>query len=268
MNKRLIKLLSTRSWEIRGGQMLDTYNQQIHNFVSCTIRTNINTANHHFIVMEEPQVMTPKRTEFGKQVRKDYESGNISMSRHDMTTMEPRTDGVSNTLTSVQKDNYLCIPEATKKGYAEAYEGDSVNIGFPSSKTRRGKVGHQMCNTLDTGCQQGVVVPINSYGEGICRTIKAQYSQSSRANFNRQDALGATGVADSRYRIRKLTPRECFRLMGVDDANIDKIQASGISNSQQYKMAGNSIVVDNLYHIFRTMFVDKPTRQLKQLTLF
>lgn len=167
-----------------------------------------------------------------------------------------------------RKDTYLCIPEATKKGYAEAYEGDSVNIGFPSSKTRRGKVGHQMCNTLDTGCQQGVVVPINSDGEGNCRTIKAQYSQSSRANFNRQDALGATGVADSRYRIRKLTPRECFRLMGVDDADIDKIQAAGISNSQQYKMAGNSIVVDNLYHIFRTMFVDKPTKQVKQLTLF
>lgn len=137
--------------------------------------------------------MTPKRTEFGKQVRKDYESGNLSISRHDMTTMEPRTDGVSNTLTSVHKDNYLCTPEATKS------------------------------------CQQGVV---------------------------------------TNYRIRKLTPRECFRLMGVDDTDIDKIQAAGISNSQQYKMAGNSIVVDNLYHIFRTMFVDKPTRQLKQLTLF
>lgn len=229
------------------------------------IATAVTTGFHPSIA--EPQVMTPKRTEFGKQVRKDYESGNLSMSRHDMTTMEPRTDGVSNTLTSVQKDNYLCIPEATKKGYAEAYEGDSVNIGFPSSKTRRGKVGHQMCNTLDTGCQQGVVVPINPDGE-CSRTIKAQYANSSRANFCRQDALGATGVADSRYRIRKLTPRECFRLMGVDDADIDKIQAAGISNSQQYKMAGNSIVVDNLYHIFRTMFVDKPTKQVKQLTLF
>ena len=101
------------------------------------------------------------------------------------------------------------------------------------------------------------------------------------------------------YRIRKLTPRECFRLMGVDDADIDKIQLypfgadieypayshkerlanmseeekrvlmrKGISNSQQYKLAGNSIVVDVLYHIFRTMFVDKPTKQVKQLTLF
>ena len=58
-----------------------------------------------------------------------------------------------------------------------------------------------------------------------------------------------------KFRIRKLTPRECFRLMGVDDADIDKIQAAGISNSAQYKLAGNSIVVDVLYHIFRKMFV-------------
>ena len=215
--------------------MLDTYNQQIHNFVSCTIRTNINTANHHFIVMEEPicvamcgrnpdnpsergksdgrykqrlepnmrgvantitsvqkdcmvaepQVMTPKRTEFGKAIRNQYESGDVKMSRHDMTTMVPREDGVSNTLTSVQKDNYLTLPHA-----------------------------------------------------------------------------------DVKYRIRKLTPRECFRLMGVDDADIDKIQAAGISNSQQYKMVGNSIVVDTIAHILRKLYIDKGKKQAKQLTLF
>lgn len=71
----------------------------------------------------EPQVLTPKRTEFGKAIRKQYESHEIEMSRHDMTTMEPRTDGISNTLTSVQKDNYLAIPEATSKGYAEGIRG-------------------------------------------------------------------------------------------------------------------------------------------------
>ena len=59
-----------------------------------------------------------------------------------------------------------------------------------------------------------------------------------------------------KFRIRKLTPRECFRLMGVDDKDIDKIQASGVSNSSQYKLAGNSIVVDVLFHIFRKMFID------------
>ena len=57
------------------------------------------------------------------------------------------------------------------------------------------------------------------------------------------------------YFIRKLTPRECFRLMGVSDADIDKIQAAGISKSQQYKMAGNSIVVNCLAAIFRQLFI-------------
>jgi len=70
-----------------------------------------------------------------------------------------------------------------------------------------------------------------------------------------------------KFRIRKLTPRECFRLMGVDDADIDKMQATGLSNSAQYKLAGNSIVVDVLYHLFRKMFIEKETES-QQLTLF
>ena len=111
----------------------------------------------------------------------------------------------------------LKIKEATKQGYDIAADGDSVNLSNPNSSTRRGRVGKQIANTLDTGCLQGVV---------------------------------------TQYRIRKLTPRECFRLMGVDEINIDKIQAAGISNSQQFKLAGNSIVVDNLFHIFRTLFSD------------
>ena len=56
------------------------------------------------------------------------------------------------------------------------------------------------------------------------------------------------------FRIRKLTPRECFRLMGMRDADIDKIQEAGISNTQQYKLAGNSIVVDVLEAIFKNLF--------------
>ena len=75
-----------------------------------------------------------------------------------------------------------------------------------------------------------------------------------------------------KFRIRKLTPRECFRLMGVDDADIDKIQASGISNSGQYKLAGNSIVVDVLFHLFRKMFIETGPEDFRgepeQLSLF
>lgn len=209
-----------------------------------------------------------------------------------MQKLEPRTDGVSNTLTSVQKDNYLAIPEPTRKGYAEAYEGDSVNFAVPNSKTRRGRVAKQMANTLDTGCQQGVVEKwqtvvgnkqLNSFrgsvdGESPCITSAcgagggmtpmltyADLETTKTKEFIEQ----VRGHEEMRYRIRKLTPRECFRLMGVDDADIDKIQGAGISNSQQYKMAGNSIVVDTLYHLFHKLFVDKDCeREGYQQSLF
>ena len=59
---------------------------------------------------------------------------------------------------------------------------------------------------------------------------------------------------EENFRIRKLTPRECFRLMGMRDDDIDKIQNAGISNTQQYKLAGNSIVVDVLEAIFKNLF--------------
>lgn len=71
-----------------------------------------------------------------------------------------------------------------------------------------------------------------------------------------------------RYRIRKLTPRECFRLMDVDDADIDKIQAAGIAKTRQYKLAGNSIVVSCLFHLFEAMFFPVKKPAVIQLELF
>lgn len=79
-------------------------------------------------------------------------------------------------------------------------------------------------------------------------------------------------IQPPKYRIRKLTCREAFRLMGVDDKDIDTIQAAGISNSRQYQLAGNSIVVDVLYYLMRNMFIEqdieKTTNNNGQLTLF
>lgn len=124
----------------------------------------------------EPQCLTPKRTEYGKAIRKKYEAHEVTEQRKNIQKLEPRTDGVTNTLTSVQKDNMLCEPS---------------------------------------------------------------------------------------FRIRKLTERECFRLMGCDEQTIDKIQASGVSRSQQYKLAGNSIVVDVLTAIFDKMFVHTEITELK-----
>ena len=88
---------------------------------------------------------------------------------------------------------------------------------------------------------------------------------TKQTNFNLPPELQG-----KKFRIRKLTPRECFRLMGVDDPDIDKIQAAGISNSAQYKLAGNSIVVDVLYHIFRKAFIqpEADLQQGSQLSLF
>ena len=240
----------------------------------------------------EPNVLTHKRTEFGKAIRKKYESHEIEMSRHDMTTMEPRTDGVSNTLTSVQKDNYLAIPGATSKGYAEVHEGDSVNLAVPNSQTRRGRVGKQIANTLDTGCQQGVVEKWQSVvGNKQMNPFRGSVDEESPCITSACGAGGGMtpmvtdadlettkskefieqirGHEELRYRIRKLTPRECFRLMGVDDADIDKLMNASISNSQLYKCAGNSIVVDVLYHLFRKLYVDKGCEQENfQQTLF
>ena len=97
------------------------------------------------------------------------------------------------------------VKEATKQGYAEAEVGDSINLSHPNSKTRRGRVGKQIANTLLTGENQGVVEPD--------------------------------------FRIRKLTPRECWRLQGFPDWAFDKAQEVN-SNSQLYKQAGNSVTVN------------------------
>lgn len=110
-------------------------------------------------------------------------------------------------------------------------------------------------------------------------TIKTVYGFTVMCFLRRTDQLLIKNMAKDfndklpselrgkKFRIRKLTPRECFRLMGVDDADIDKMQAAGISDSAQYKLAGNSIVVDVLYHIFRKMFLQTENED-QQLTLF
>lgn len=101
-------------------------------------------------------------------------------------------------------------------------------------------------------------------GEGITRALKSTDGSGNipkiindMANETTKPTLNLPEeLKGKKFRIRKLTPRECFRLMGVDDVNIDKIQAAGISNSGQYKLAGNSIVVDVLFHLFRKMFIE------------
>lgn len=112
----------------------------------------------------------------------------------------------------------LIVKEATKKGYDIAYPGDSVNYAVPDSKTRRGRVGKEIANTLDTGCQQGVVT---------------------------EDC-----------ELRRLTPREAFRLQAFPDWAFDKA-AEVNSDSQLYKQAGNSVTVNVIYEIAKRLGVDE-----------
>jgi DNA (cytosine-5)-methyltransferase 1 len=99
----------------------------------------------------------------------------------------------------------VAIKEATKKGYVEANVGDGIYLNFPNSTTRRGRVGKGIVGTLDTGCQ--------------------------------------VGTLDSNYRIRRLTPRECFRLQGFPDELFEEAQAVN-SDAQLYKQAGNAVTVN------------------------
>lgn len=103
------------------------------------------------------------------------------------------------------------IREATKKGYDIARCGDSINLSFPESKTRRGRVGKDLATTLETSCNQGT-------------------------------AFAGCGL------IRRLTPRECWRLQGFTDEMFDKARAVN-SDNQLYRQAGNSVTVPVIYAI-------------------
>lgn len=207
----------------------------------------------------ESQVLTPKRTAYGKQIRKAYESGQIQESRHNMTKLEPRKDDISNTLTTVQKDNLLLenvkIRQATKDGSIECEIGGCFDASYPNSQTRRGRVQDKgnTCPTLTAQNQE--VVRIEKVGQissngSQCGTVVSDNGIS--ANL----VAGTHGYANShiatQYRIRKLTPRECGRLMGVSDKDIDKMAVVN-SNTQLYKQFGNSIVVDVMCAMFKNL---------------
>ena len=115
------------------------------------------------------------------------------------------------------QQSYLKVKVANKKGYEEASPGDYVNITYPGSKTKRGRVGNGVAHTLTCGDGNAVIT--------------------------------------ENVRIRKLTPRECLRLMGWKDEQIDKIVAAKISGTQQYRQAGNGIVVQVLESIFKALFL-------------
>lgn len=170
----------------------------------CNALTTVQKDNY----ILEPAALRPERTEYGKQIRKSYENGEITEKRSNMCKLAPRNDGITNTLTTVQKDNYIREP------------ADPLIIGSLQKNAAVKSDGVAPCLTASLGLGGGqtpVLMP-------------------SAAPF----------------RIRKLTPRECWRLQGFTDEDFDRA-AVGASNSQLYKMAGNSIAVPCLEAIFRNL---------------
>ena len=148
--------------------------------------------------------------------------GNLDIKGHDSIKRIYSQEGLSPTLTDMQGGNRqpkILVKNATKKGYTEAFEGDSINLAYPNSKTRRGRVGHQVSQTLTVNNNMAVL--------------------------------------ESKERIRKLTPKECWRLMGFSDNDFEKAANIPTSNTQLYKQAGNSIVVKVLEKIFINLLDNK-----------
>ena len=201
------------------------------------------------------------------------------------------------------EDPYIKIKSATSKGYEEATEYDSINFSVPNSETRRGRVGKGVAQTLDTGCQQGVLIGDYRTDEGFrwrkdgnSSAIMAMMRDTWKDNFTGQNPpiikyndkrLNETleknnlpkgdikaidtynkKVQDNAptltephhnttrlwdgYKIRRLTPRECFRLMDFPDTF-----TWPVSDSQAYKQAGNSIVVNVLCKIINNFKINK-----------
>lgn len=210
------------------------------------------------------------------------------------------------------------IKEATKKGYTEAEVGDSVNLSFSESKTRRGRVGKGVAQTLDCNCKQGVVEPIAYDEQNKClrkdgtvgtlttdgsspkhnnRVIEPTYELSpqmkryivagdnkykvneNNLQLNRDIACAKTTREGSTradasdyispdredncqlkmgedlmpYRIRKLTPKECFRLMGVKDEDYYKVLYGDVPIEYIYKMENRTLKKEQWKILWRYM---------------
>lgn len=186
-------------------------------------------------VLEYPedthQILRPVRTEYGKEIRKQYELGEVKESRHHMTELQPREACISNTLTTVQKDNLLLESKINIEKDLKFIGGIGNKdwVGDGKINSRNFPQGNRVYDSEGIACTQ------TSQGGGI-------------GSF--------TGLyLEPQFRIRKLTPKECWRLMGMNDKHFDKCVEMGICNSQLYKQAGNSIVVDVLEYIFKELFI-------------
>lgn len=198
----------------------------------------------------EPQVLRAERTEYGKAIRKQYEAGEIDEKIGNMREMKPRTDGITNAITTVQKDNYV----------AEPIIYDDYNSRISSDQ--------DAINTLTCNC--GASAERN--GVKILEPIVCEERKDEGIRLFKDDCVGTLRTIDAcgdkrviepdksespkiRWRIRKLTPKCCWRLMNFTDRDCDRA-SKYVSASALYKQAGNSIVVSCLIALMSSLFIE------------
>ena len=216
----------------------------------------------------EPMVLKKERTLIGKKFRKRYESKEISMNRKEISKSVPRTDGCTNTITTVQKDNYLVEPVDAQVMLA----GNHTKCGHNCGKIIQSE-GDASTVMENHGAVTAILEESNpKITKAKIKETVAKGAKHQQDLVNDSDGISATLVAGSHlnsdtytktvvdvdnhkypFRIRKLTPKECWRLQGFDDEDIDRCIASGVSSSQLYKQAGNSIAVNCLCAIFQNL---------------
>lgn len=150
----------------------------------------------------------------------------------------PKLENSNNTTNETSREPYILIRENTKKGYVKAHEGDSINYTYPNCRTKRGRVGKGISNTLLTASNMATLIKVN----------ESVYN-NSLANLISTDGKSV-------MRMRKLTPLEHWRLTGFDDMDFYKIRTIKISDTQAYKQAGNSIVVNVVEAILYELLIE------------
>lgn len=219
----------------------------------------------------EPLILTPIRTEYGKAVRKQYGDNNLPESRHNLTSLKPKTDGTSNALTSVAKDNLVIEPVSDRQANIKAKVMPNGDIrcyqdipGKPGISEMQYTNPNNECPTVTCEAQIKVIEPrIIEDFYGTVRDPRVYTDEAPTLRADRSGLMATEGI-----RIRLLTERELYRLMDVEEKDIDTLLAAPIPRTQHAKLAGNSIAIACLYYIFRNIFVDTEPAAGTQTTLF
>ena len=257
------------------------------NFSGCT-NTLTSVQKDNYVC--EPQVLRAERTEYGKSIRKQYEAGEVDEKIGNMREMKPRTDGVSNTITTVAKDNYVAEPivyddyNSRISSDQDAINTLTCNCGASAERngvkiiepviiedfyqSREPRVYTETAPTIRSeriglkAADGEVEYPCSTRGKQVASAIRASiYKQGSRnLEENVVNGLGYEGVIEQeepkiRWRIRKLTDKECWRLMNFTDEDNDRASAF-CSASALYKQAGNSICVCCLIALMSSLFIE------------